>query len=42
VATLLHVDHEQVAVTASTANLGGDEGAGRAITATALVTVVRT
>lgn len=37
VARLLAVDRDSVAVNASTGNLSGDEGAGRVITATALV-----
>jgi 2C-methyl-D-erythritol 2,4-cyclodiphosphate synthase len=40
-ATLLAIDAEAVAVTASTGNLSGDEGAGRVISATALVTLLR-
>ncbi len=38
---LLDVDVEAVAVKASTGNLSGDEGAGRVIAATAVVSVVR-
>ena len=41
VAGLVGVASESVAVTASTGNLSGPEGAGRVIKATALVTVVR-
>lgn len=37
VANLLAVSRDSVAITASTGNLSGDEGAGRVITATALV-----
>jgi len=40
VAALLAVDTDAVAVTAATGNLSGDEGAGRVISATALVEVV--
>ncbi len=40
-AELVGVSSAEVAVNASTGNLGGAEGAGRAISATALVTVVR-
>ena len=36
-ADLLHISRDSVAVNASTGNLSGDEGAGRVITATALV-----
>jgi 2-C-methyl-D-erythritol 4-phosphate cytidylyltransferase/2-C-methyl-D-erythritol 2,4-cyclodiphosphate synthase len=39
IADLLDVPPERVSVTASTGNLSGDEGAGRVITAAALVTV---
>ena len=39
-AELLGVDPAAVAVQASTGNLSGDEGAGRTISATALVGVV--
>lgn len=41
VAALLELDEQQVAVSASTGNLTGAEGAGRAIAATALVTLAR-
>lgn len=37
VAELLNINREAVAITASTGNLSGDEGAGRTISATALV-----
>jgi 2C-methyl-D-erythritol 2,4-cyclodiphosphate synthase len=37
VAGLLAVSRDSVAVTASTGNLSGDEGAGRVISATALI-----
>jgi 2C-methyl-D-erythritol 2,4-cyclodiphosphate synthase len=38
---LLALGEDEVSVTASTGNLNGAEGAGRVITATALVSVVR-
>jgi 2-C-methyl-D-erythritol 4-phosphate cytidylyltransferase / 2-C-methyl-D-erythritol 2,4-cyclodiphosphate synthase len=41
IAALLTIDAEMVSVTASTGNLSGAEGRGLAISATALVTVVR-
>ena len=41
IADLLGVDANSVSVTASTGNLSGAEGGGRAISATALATVVR-
>ncbi|MDL2334947.1 MAG: 2-C-methyl-D-erythritol 2,4-cyclodiphosphate synthase [Chloroflexota bacterium] len=41
VAELLAVSAESVAINASTGNLSGDEGAGRVITATALVSLYR-
>jgi 2-C-methyl-D-erythritol 4-phosphate cytidylyltransferase/2-C-methyl-D-erythritol 2,4-cyclodiphosphate synthase len=41
VADLLAISRESVALTASTGNLSGDEGAGRVITATALVSLYR-
>jgi 2-C-methyl-D-erythritol 4-phosphate cytidylyltransferase/2-C-methyl-D-erythritol 2,4-cyclodiphosphate synthase len=41
VANLLAVSRESVAINASTGNLSGDEGAGRTITATALVSLHR-
>ncbi len=40
VAELLAIDSDAVAITAATGNLSGDEGAGRVISATALVEVV--
>jgi len=41
IAVLIGVEADQVAVTASTGNLSGPEGAGRVVRATALVTVIR-
>jgi len=41
IAGLLDLEAGAVAVKASTGNLSGDEGAGRVIAATALVSVVR-
>jgi 2C-methyl-D-erythritol 2,4-cyclodiphosphate synthase len=41
IARLLGLDAASVAVKAASGNLSGDEGAGRVITATALVTLVR-
>ncbi|MEX2548396.1 MAG: 2-C-methyl-D-erythritol 2,4-cyclodiphosphate synthase, partial [Chloroflexota bacterium] len=41
IANLIGAEQESVAVTASTGNLSGPEGAGRVIRATALVTVIR-
>ncbi|MGI8928017.1 MAG: 2-C-methyl-D-erythritol 4-phosphate cytidylyltransferase [Candidatus Limnocylindrales bacterium] len=41
VCALIGVEADQVAVTASTGNLSGAEGAGRVVRATALVTVIR-
>jgi 2C-methyl-D-erythritol 2,4-cyclodiphosphate synthase len=41
IASVLGADSESVAVSASTGNLSGPEGAGRVIRATALVSVVR-
>ena len=40
-ADLLGLDPVQLAVTASTGNLGGPEGAGLAISASAFVTLIR-
>ncbi|HSH22092.1 MAG TPA: 2-C-methyl-D-erythritol 2,4-cyclodiphosphate synthase, partial [Candidatus Caenarcaniphilales bacterium] len=41
IAEVLHIDAPAVAVTASTGNLAGPEGAGGVLSASALVTVVR-
>jgi 2-C-methyl-D-erythritol 2,4-cyclodiphosphate synthase len=41
IATLLGLPHDAVSVKASTGNLGGDVGAGRAIEAQALATIAR-
>ena len=41
IADLLGLELTNVAVTASTGNLNGPEGAGRSISATALVTMTR-